>query len=180
MKKKIIRISVIVFVLLVLLLGYSIGSNTPIGSIISEIISGSAVPSIQTEDAADSGTPQNTLHDSENSITEDGEYTEYADVAEYIHLYSRLPDNYITKREAMDLGWVSSEGNLWEVADQKCIGGDIFGNREGRLPDEAGRIWYECDVNYDGGFRNAERLVYSNDGLIYYTSDHYETFIKLY
>lgn len=60
------------------------------------------------------------------------------------------------------------------------IGGDRFGNREGLLPDAEGRKWYECDINFSGGFRGAERIVYSNDGLIYYTSDHYESFTQLY
>jgi len=60
------------------------------------------------------------------------------------------------------------------------IGGDRFGNREGLLPDQEGRVWYECDVNYNGGYRGAERLVYSNDGLIYYTADHYQSFTRLY
>ena len=79
----------------------------------------------------------------------------------------------------MELGWVSSEGNLWEVADGMCIGGDVFFNYDDVLPDANGRQWYECDVNYSGGFRNAERIVYSNDGLVYYTNDHYETFRKI-
>ncbi len=60
------------------------------------------------------------------------------------------------------------------------IGGDHFGNYEGLLPDATGRKWHECDVNYSGGYRGAERLVYSNDGLIYYTEDHYESFEKMY
>ena len=75
---------------------------------------------------------------------------------------------------------MSSEGNLWEVADGMCIGGDIFGNREGLLPEENERVYYECDVNYAGGFRGSERVVFSDDGLIYYTGDHYESFEMLY
>lgn len=116
----------------------------------------------------------------QDAVSEDGEYTAPEDVAAYIHAYGRLPQNFITKSEAMDLGWVSSEGNLWDVAYGKSIGGDVFGNREGRLPAAAGRTWYECDVNYRGGFRGGERIVYSVDGLIYYTDDHYETFEQLY
>ena len=116
----------------------------------------------------------------QDAISEDGEYTAPEDVAAYIHAYGRLPSNFITKSEAMDLGWVSSEGNLRDVAYGKSIGGDVFGNREGRLPAAAGRVWHECDVNYDGGFRGGERVVYSSDGLIYYTDDHYETFEQLY
>ena len=113
-------------------------------------------------------------------IEETGKYTTTEDVALYIHTYNKLPSNFITKKEATKLGWESDEGNLWKVTEQKSIGGDMFGNREGKLPSKDGRKWYECDVNYEGGFREAERIVYSNDGLIYYTEDHYKTFIRIY
>jgi hypothetical protein len=88
------------------------------------------------------------------------------EVAAYIHTYHTLPDNYITKSKASSRGWISTKGNLWDVTDHKVIGGDIFYNREGLLPDASGRTWKECDVNYKGGYRGAERLVYSNDWLI--------------
>ena len=113
-------------------------------------------------------------------IEEDGYYTSKEDVSLYIHTYGNLPENYITKKEASELGWESSKGNLWDVTDKKSIGGDKFGNREGKLPIKEGRQYYECDINYEGGYRGAERLVYSNDRLIYYTKDHYDTFILLY
>lgn len=116
----------------------------------------------------------------QSTIDENGEYTSKDDVALYIHTYSHLPSNFITKNEAKDLGWQSSEGNLWDIAPGMSVGGDRFGNREGLLPDAEGRKWYECDINFSGGFRGAERIVYSNDGLIYYTSDHYESFTQLY
>lgn len=80
----------------------------------------------------------------------------------------------------MDLGWDAQEGNLWEVTDRMSIGGNRFGNREKQLPEADGRQYYEADVNYQGGYRGAERLVYSNDGLIFYTKDHYESFEQLY
>lgn len=114
------------------------------------------------------------------AINEEGIYTTPEDVALYIHTYNKLPSNFMTKKEAIELGWNSDEGNLWEVTDQMSIGGDMFGNREGKLPKKDGRKWYECDVNYEGGYRGAERIVFSNDGLIYYTNDHYETFIRIY
>lgn len=60
------------------------------------------------------------------------------------------------------------------------IGGDRFGNREGLLPTAKGRKYYECDIDFDGTYRGAKRIVYSNDGLIYYTEDHYESFELLY
>ncbi|MBO1264945.1 ribonuclease [Proteiniclasticum sp. SCR006] len=114
------------------------------------------------------------------AIDEDGHYTSKDEVALYIHTYGRLPGNYIRKNDAMDLGWDASKGNLWDVTDEMSIGGDRFGNREGLLPDESGRQWYEADIDYEGGYRNALRIVYSSDGLIYYTDDHYESFKKLY
>ena len=113
-------------------------------------------------------------------IDKNGTYTSKEDVALYIHTYNKLPKNYITKKDAEALGWVSTKGNLWDVTDHMSIGGDRFGNYEGQLPKKSGRTWYECDINYKGGKRNAERILYSNDGLIYYTNDHYETFTQLY
>ena len=116
----------------------------------------------------------------ENTLDPDGFYTSKEAVALYLHLYGEIPSNYITKSEATSLGWVPSQGNLWEVTDRKSIGGDRFGNREGLLPAKEGRQYYECDIHYEGGFRGAERIVYSNDGLVYYTADHYATFELLY
>lgn len=116
----------------------------------------------------------------EAGIREDGYYTSKEDVALYIHTYGKLPGNYISKYDAFDLGWDSSKGNLWAVTDKMSIGGDRFANREGLLPDAADRKWFECDIDYNGGYRGEKRIVYSNDGLIYYTEDHYASFKKLY
>ena len=118
--------------------------------------------------------------DSFGDIAEDGTYTSKEDVAAYLVIYEHLPSNYITKKEAKKLGWVSSEGNLWEVAPGMSIGGDYFGNYEELLPEAEDRDYYECDIDFDGTYRNAKRIVFSNDGLIYYTEDHYETFELLY
>ena len=112
------------------------------------------------------------------AIAEDGEYTSKDDVALYLHTYGKLPSNYITKEEAQALGWKS--GDLWKYAPGKSLGGDEFYNREGLLPKKSGRKWYECDIGYKGGKRNSLRLVWSNDGLIYYTDDHYESFTQVY
>ncbi len=120
------------------------------------------------------------LDEEKTSLAEDGSYTTPEDVAEYLHFYGHLPDNFITKSEAQQKGWESNKGNLDEVAPGMSIGGDTFGNREGSLPKADGRKYYECDVNYEGGYRGGERIVYSNDGLIFYTDDHYETFEQLY
>ncbi len=110
---------------------------------------------------------------------EDGVYDSKEDVALYLHLYGRLPANYISKAEAQALGWPG--GSLEPYAPGKCIGGSRFGNYEGRLPDAPGRSYYECDIDTLGAeSRGAKRLVYSDDGLIYYTEDHYQTFELLY
>ena len=114
------------------------------------------------------------------SVEKDGRYTTPEDVAEYIHTFGTLPSNFITKKEAQKLGWNNKEGNLWDVTDQMSIGGDYFGNYEGLLPEADGRKYTECDVNYEGGYRGGERIVFSNDGLIFYTDDHYESFTQLY
>lgn len=115
----------------------------------------------------------------EQTLPEDGTYTTKDDVALYIHLYGHLPDNFITKKEAQNLGW--SGGSLEPYAPGKCIGGSHFGNYEGVLPEADGRSYTECDINTLGAkSRGAERIVFSNDGLIYYTNDHYETFTLLY
>lgn len=126
------------------------------------------------------------LVDGEFAMTEEltleygWDYYTLEEVALYIHVFWELPPNYITKDEAYDLGWDSREGNLWDVAYGLVIGGDRFGNREGLLPDDGERQWYECDVNYEGGYRGAERVLFSSDGLVYYTLDHYESFEMLY
>lgn len=109
----------------------------------------------------------------------DGTYTTAEDVSLYIYLYDDLPDNFITKSEARELGW--NGGGLEDYAPGMCIGGDYFGNREGLLPKAKGRTYTECDINTLGeDSRGAERLVFSNDGLIFYTDDHYESFTLLY
>ena len=112
-----------------------------------------------------------------DELPEDGAYTSKEEVALYLHLYGRLPGNFITKKQAQSLGW--SGGSLEDYAPGKCIGGDRFGNYEKLLP--ADRAYHECDINTLGArSRGAERLVYSDDGLIYYTADHYNTFTLLY
>ena len=101
-------------------------------------------------------------------------------IADYIFEYGRLPDNFITKKEAQKLGWDSSWNYVSDVAPGMSIGGDRFGNYEGRLPEKKGRQWYEADCYYTKGKRNAHRILYSNDGLVYYTDDHYETFTQMF
>ena len=113
------------------------------------------------------------------TLDKNGTYTTKEDVALYIHLYGELPSNFITKDEARDLGWEG--GGLEDYAPGKCIGGDRFGNYEGLRPKAPGRTWTECDIDTLGkSSRGAKRIVFSNDGLIFYTDDHYESFTQLY
>lgn len=117
------------------------------------------------------------MENSSTLIYSDGIYTSKEDVAQYIHTYGCLPTNFITKDEARDLGWEG--GGLADYAPGKCIGGDRFGNYEGLLPED--REYTECDIDTLGASsRGAKRLVFSDDGLIYYTEDHYESFELLY
>ncbi|MCR5136148.1 MAG: ribonuclease [Oscillospiraceae bacterium] len=112
-------------------------------------------------------------------LDEDGSYTTKEDVCAYLIRYGHLPYNFITKKEAQKAGW--SGGSLERVLPGMCIGGDYFGNYEGLLPKAKGRKWTECDINTLGKkSRGAERIIFSNDGLIYYTGDHYESFELLY
>jgi hypothetical protein len=88
----------------------------------------------------------------------------------------KLPPKFVTKDQAQKLGW-SPGSNLWgyDRLKGKSIGGDLFGNREGKLPNGK-RVWREADLDYKGGKRGAKRIVYSSDGLRMITVDHYKTF----
>ena len=113
-------------------------------------------------------------------IEEDGTYNSAEEVALYLHTYGHLPDNYISKTKARQLGWEGGSVERW-AGEGYAIGGSQFGNTEGLLPTAKGRQYYECDIDTVGqNSRGAKRLVYSNDGLIYYTEDHYESFELLY
>ena len=103
--------------------------------------------------------------------------TEGADY--YLMHNGKLPDNYITKEQAAAMGWESQKGNLSEVANGKTIGGNIYENRNQKLPHANGRIWYEADINSTSGYRGNERILYSNDGVIFVTYDHYKTFYEI-
>ena len=121
---------------------------------------------------APSSSHEETLPSSEapDQLPEDGSYTSKEDVALYIHLYGCLPSNFITKKEAEALGWKG--GSLEPYAS---------GNYEGLLPEKDGRSYTECDIDTLGADkRGSKRIVFSNDGLIYYTEDHYESFELLY
>lgn len=112
-------------------------------------------------------------------VVESGRYDTKDEVALYIHTYGHLPSNYITKKQAQDLGW--NGGSLKNYAPGCCIGGDRFGNYEGLLPKASGRKYTECDIGtMNAKSRGAKRIIFSNDGLIFYTDDHYESFTQLY
>lgn len=106
-----------------------------------------------------------------------GYYYDLENVVLYLAYYGELPDNYITKSEARSLGW--NGGSVERYLKGAAIGGDRFGNREGQLPTAKGRSYTECDLNTHGkNGRGAERLIFSNDGLYFYTGDHYENFTQ--
>lgn len=108
-----------------------------------------------------------------------GKLTEQQRVVSYLQQHQRLPGYYITKKQARKLGWNAQDGNLCKALPGKAIGGDRFSNREGRLPIANNRVWREADINYQCGHRGAERLLYSDDGLIFVTRDHYKNFIRM-
>jgi ribonuclease. len=97
----------------------------------------------------------------------------------YLKTYGELPDNYIDKETAEKYGWNFRKGNLPDVAPGKIIGGDIFYNDRGKLPQAPTRIWYEADLNYDGGFKSSGRILYSNDGVVFISFDHYNSFYEI-
>lgn len=139
-----------------------------------------ALPASEAQEPAEEASEEPAEAAAETpAIDEDGVYTTKDDVALYLHTYGHLPSNFITKKEAEKLGW--SGGSLDPYAPGKCIGGSHFGNYEGILPEKDGRSYTECDIDTLGANkRGAKRIVFSNDGLIYYTEDHYETFELLY
>ena len=134
--------------------------------------------SAETEPVISAPAPQAET-EAQPMLDRNGSYNSKDEVALYIHQYGTLPGNYITKREAEALGWPG--GSLEPYAPGKSIGGDRFGNYEGLLPEAPGRKYTECDIDTQGkSSRGAKRIVFSNDGLIYYTEDHYESFELLY
>ena len=165
---------------LLLLLTAACGGNETAVSETEQVERSSA----QTPAVAEEELPELTLLD-EPEEPENGKlpvYGEYyydlVNVVLYLDTYDELPPNYITKSEARALGWEG--GSVEDYLAGAAIGGDSFGNREGLLPKAAGRSYTECDIDTDGyGSRGARRLVFSNDGLYFYTSDHYEHFSEV-
>lgn len=166
MKKKLSPILALILVVIAAFFGYT-GTQED------------AVPTVPISNMQDTVGGTEYFVESDETINPDGSYTTKEDVALYIHIYGELPSNFMTKNEARELGWEG--GGLDDYAEGMCIGGDRFGNYEGLLPEAEGRTWTECDIDTLGaGSRGAKRIVFSNDGLVYYTDDHYESFELLY
>lgn len=164
--KKIMPYIVLVLLAIISIRSYFQENNDQQGSTPAE--------SVQTANQQDEN---KNSSDTANSF-DIAQLTEAKTVVDYVKKNQRLPNYYLTKKEAEGRGWKPYKGNLCEVLPGKAIGGDYFGNREGRLPNRKGRKYFEADINYDCGGRNANRLVYSSDGLIFITKDHYRTFQK--
>lgn len=171
--------------LLALLLVFSVLSGC--GGAAPDVPSCTAAPAADAVPAADAPSdaeadavsPGESDKSSPAALDEGGEYTSAEDVALYLHLYAHLPQNFITKKDARALGW--NGGGLDDYADGKCIGGDPVRKLRRTSAGRAGREYHECDIDtLHAASRGAKRIVYSNDGLIYYTEDHYESFILLY
>lgn len=185
-KSKLLTIVVVVLLALVLFNSLSRDQQGTAISTVSDIVEifGSEQTDTPKSDlpSADQPSPAEeapTASGSELTVREDGEYDSKEEVALYIHLYGHLPSNYISKSKAEKAGWPG--GSLEEYCPGKCIGGSRFGNYEGILPEKDGRKWTECDIDTLGArSRGVKRIVFSNDGLIYYTEDHYESFELLY
>ena len=158
------------------------GCSTTEGSTSSDdssIITGHYEALEETDSGSTSASSQANDQNDYAPIDKDGHYFDKENVALYIYTYGELPANFITKDQARKLGW---EGGSVEAYAPGCaIGGDKFGNYEELLPTAKGRQYYECDIDTDGYHsRGSRRIVFSNDGLIYYTHDHYESFELLY
>ena len=104
------------------------------------------------------------------------ELTEERKIIDYVKANKQLPDYYLTKSEARNQGWIASKGNLCDVLPGRAIGGDKFSNREKTLP--KGEQYFEADVNYNCGHRNADRIVFTKNGEVWLTHDHYKSFQK--
>lgn len=168
MQKKSPSIIIILLLIIIALLAYNTFSHK--GKVSkSEVTQNNSSVTKQTENKSDISETS-----SENQSIE--ELTKESVVVAYVKAHGQLPDYYITKREARAQGWNPAEGNLCEVLPGRAIGGDVFTNRERSLPTASGRIWYEADLNYDCGNRNSDRILFSNDGLVYVTHNHYKTF----
>ena len=167
----------------------SVGSQEPTAATTPDAESDPTETEVQTEEPPDVTTaePSETTADTSPSLPDEGVslpvigkyYYDLTNVVLYLELYGELPPNFITKAKARELGW--SGGSVEDYIEGGAIGGDFFGNYEGLLPKANGRTYHECDIDTDAlNSRGAKRLVFSSDGLYFYTSDHYESFSQVY
>ncbi len=170
--KKFVHWVVMAVLLAVVLIGQQLGVLSPDAA--SPSGAGGAKEKSAVE-AASAGALQDN-----GGLDEKGHYNTKDEVAMYIAAYKKLPGNFITKAQAEKLGFDNRAHTLDKVAPGKSIGGDHFGNYESQLPAADGRKYRECDIDYRSGVRGVKRIVFSSDGLIYYTGDHYKTFERLY
>lgn len=181
MKNKRLLRAVILILAAVFVFGtyYFNGGESDFEPVAFTTVEAESVFTVPDVDAADTDVDDSGDEAAADALDEHGSYDSKDEVALFIHTFGRLPDNYITKSEAEKAGW--SGGSVEKYCPGKCIGGSRFGNYEGLLPEKDGREWTECDINtLSAASRGAERLVFSNDGLIYYTPDHYSSFELLY
>jgi len=167
-------------VLLIVLLLAGCGKQEPVAESVPTTEPVTEAPTtVPTTEATEPTTEPPTEAPTEPPIDEGGWYYSKEDVSLYLYTYGHLPSNFITKNQARALGW--SGGSVERYKEGAAIGGDKFSNREGLLPRASGRQYYECDIDTNGkSSRGAKRIVFSDDGLIYYTDDHYESFTLLY
>ena len=145
------------------------------------LLFGMSVMFVYNNFIAEKKAPTKTENISEASVNRSDkqsidELTNENTVINYVKQNHQLPNYYITKNEAKKLGWNPSQGNLCEVLPGKAIGGDHFGNREGKLPKD--EKYFEADVNYSCGNRNSDRIIFTKNGEVYLTKDHYKSFEK--
>lgn len=170
----------LITLLLALLLSFSL-TGCALLEAVAEVVLQEAVDYLEESngDSSDNSDNSDNNEDTLNGelpLNEDGSYDSKEDVALYIWLYGELPDNYLTKKEAQNLGW--SGGSLEDYAPGCCIGGSHFGNYEGILPED--QEYTECDIDTIGrNSRGAKRIVFADSEHIYYTDDHYESFTQI-
>ena len=177
-------IAVVILLAAVMFSGCGNSGNTANSANVTSKASVTTVTAASTSGTA-ATTPTTTKAEKEtradehgNAPARDGYYYDVENVVLYLEEYGELPPNYITKKEAEALGW--SGGSVEDYKEGAAIGGDRFGNYEELLPEADGRKYTECDIDTDGyPSRGSRRLVFSNDGLYFYTSDHYESFSEV-
>jgi len=139
---------------------------------------------VNSSSSQNANVSSSSLQDILDAILETGIYTAKDSVATYIYLFHKLPSNYVNKATGQTLyenetGNTFSKWNFnpWTLLGV-MIGGDIFYNNEGLLPSE--NSYRECDVDYHDSSRGTKRLIYTLNGIVYYTANHYESFTKIY